>query len=285
MSVDLSRRVLRKLHFSRGRSSYPFLSGDTYAHLCSMYFDRGKIFHRRDRGHQQFDTPSLFLNGIEAEVFLDFLTSTTQSFENINLIIHNCDKIPNNEEMLHFSKLFKRVFSVNWLGSREIATPIPIGLENWGWQRNGVPRDFSRLISQGLPSHDAREINLLSSFSVSTNRFERTKALDFLNTYPYKFQSDRFMSPKTYRELVLKSRFVISPPGNGPDCHRTWEAMYLGAVPIVLNRYWPFSPEDLPVLCVNEWTEIPRAIENYIPTNPCEIGWLRDTFMTDLLPS
>jgi hypothetical protein len=28
-------------------------------------------------------------------------------------------------------------------------------------------------------------------------------------------------------------RFCVSPPGNGIDCHRTWEALYLGVIPVV----------------------------------------------------
>ena len=30
-------------------------------------------------------------------------------------------------------------------------------------------------------------------------------------------------------------RFVLSPPGHGLDCHRTWEAILLGAIPIVVD--------------------------------------------------
>jgi hypothetical protein len=30
-------------------------------------------------------------------------------------------------------------------------------------------------------------------------------------------------------------RFCVSPPGNGIDCHRTWEALYLGVIPVVVS--------------------------------------------------
>jgi hypothetical protein len=32
---------------------------------------------------------------------------------------------------------------------------------------------------------------------------------------------------------MASHRFVVSPPGNGIDCHRTWESLYLGSIPIV----------------------------------------------------
>lgn len=52
-------------------------------------------------------------------------------------------------------------------------------------------------------------------------------------------------------------RFVVSPWGEGPDCHRTWEALAAGCIPIV--RVHPglanlFTNE--PVLTVMDWSEL-----------------------------
>ena len=51
-------------------------------------------------------------------------------------------------------------------------------------------------------------------------------------------------------------RFVLSPRGGGTDCHRTWEALILGCIPIVKSS--PLDPlfEDLPVLIVADWSEV-----------------------------
>jgi len=50
--------------------------------------------------------------------------------------------------------------------------------------------------------------------------------------------------------------FVASPHGGGLDCHRTWEALVLGCIPIV--RTSPLDPlfEGLPVWIVREWNEV-----------------------------
>ena len=50
--------------------------------------------------------------------------------------------------------------------------------------------------------------------------------------------------------------FVISPHGNGYDCHRTWEALILGCIPIVKQSAIDVLYEDLPVLIVNDWKEV-----------------------------
>jgi hypothetical protein len=73
-------------------------------------------------------------------------------------------------------------------------------------------------------------------------------------TSSYVIQSP--LTPRQYRKLVSQSKYVISPPGNGPDCHRTWEALYLGATPIVKRSHWPFNKYKLPVAIVDSWDEI-----------------------------
>lgn len=60
--------------------------------------------------------------------------------------------------------------------------------------------------------------------------------------------------------------FVLSPPGNGYDCHRTWEALALGATPIVLASAAHASHrgvaaadalfEGLPVVVVQSYEEV-----------------------------
>jgi len=54
--------------------------------------------------------------------------------------------------------------------------------------------------------------------------------------------------------------FVISPHGNGLDCHRTWEALALGCIVIVKTSSLDCLYKDLPVLILNEWTELNQAL-------------------------
>jgi hypothetical protein len=59
-----------------------------------------------------------------------------------------------------------------------------------------------------------------------------------------------------YYMYVGRSKFVFSPPGVGLDCYRTWEALYLGAIPIVINSSMNSIYQNLPVLIVNNYEEI-----------------------------
>ena len=64
---------------------------------------------------------------------------------------------------------------------------------------------------------------------------------------------------KSWRDYLLdlaNVKFVFSPRGNGLDCLRTWEALYMRAIPIVMTSPMDALFEGLPVIIVNDWDEI-----------------------------
>ena len=65
------------------------------------------------------------------------------------------------------------------------------------------------------------------------------------------------VSFEDYMRTLGTSVFCVSPPGRGTDAHRTWEALHMGCIPIVLH-YEPLMAlyEGLPVLVVRSWDEI-----------------------------
>lgn len=83
--------------------------------------------------------------------------------------------------------------------------------------------------------------------------------------------------------------FSISPPGNGLDCHRTWEDLILGCIVIV--RHSSIDPlfENLPVVKISSWLEITQKnMEKWIQlypdvfTNPTYRKKLTQKYWTDL---
>jgi hypothetical protein len=83
--------------------------------------------------------------------------------------------------------------------------------------------------------------------------------------------------------------FVISPHGNGYDCHRTWEALILGCIPIVKKSAIDILYEDLPVLIVNDWKEVTAellhdTIERY-KNRVFNFDKLRLKYWTDMFAS
>ena len=76
-------------------------------------------------------------------------------------------------------------------------------------------------------------------------------------------------------------KFVASPEGNGADCHRTWEALMLGCIPIVKRTYMGRDLYGgLPVLYVTDWSEITSELlqsewEKYVEAPPGTLEWER----------
>jgi len=59
-------------------------------------------------------------------------------------------------------------------------------------------------------------------------------------------------------------KFAISPQSNGIECHRTWECLYLGVIPII-EKSVPMSFFDkLPILFVNSYEEITEKYLNLV---------------------
>jgi hypothetical protein len=65
-----------------------------------------------------------------------------------------------------------------------------------------------------------------------------------------------------YLQDLSRCKFVLSPRGNGIDCHRTWEALLMGAIPIVRTSTLDPLFDDLPVLIVEDWNTITESYLN-----------------------
>lgn len=255
------RFTIRRLRFRLGarpiKSSYPFLSGDTYRLSCEI--DASSQYGLSELS---ISNESVFTTPDQLQALLDYLISNRLSLPKTSLVIHNGDESPNPATMDLLSTKFMRIYSTNWLGRHPKIEPIPIGLENIRYLLNGVPSDFNRLRMRSGIDRKHRSIELLVAFSIHTNPIERKAALSAARSVPGVKIVQNFMSPYEYLELVSQSKFVLSPPGNGPDCHRTWESIYLGAVPIVLESAWPFKDFDLPVAQVSNWDEISSVVKD-----------------------
>ena len=257
------RSILRRLKFHVDLSTNELISGDGFKSACDFVVEGFiensiEIFSKFRNGHGRLFVQAM--PGSNAIAVLIDACLYGYEFPEIDLIIHNGDIVPNEVEMELLSRSFRSIRSVNWLGMDTVAKPLPIGLENASKMRNGVPADYLQEIERGLKSFNSRDIELLVCFSLWTNSSVRTEALSWAKGIPGAIIIDNPITPRAYRKLVLRSKYVLSPPGNGPDCHRTWEALYLGATPIVLKDYWPFRGYELPVVSLNGWGELERVI-------------------------
>jgi hypothetical protein len=263
-------KITREIPRSR-KSSSPYISGDSFLHLA----DYALLLHQHSVQTRkkleriliscQNQRVILFVEVSFLEVdenigiFNNWVSRNSELLrKNCTLILHNGDKLPKGKELLHFSGSFSRIFAVNSLDADSVIKPLPIGLENRHHNRNGVGREFhlnSECVFTVNPPM-TQNSSILGSFAVGTNQLERGKLKELMDEFDIKFINPQ-LKPRDYRILVSNHQFVLSPPGNGFDCHRTWEAMYLGAIPVVLKDcLHPQLISNFPIYAVNKWEDI-----------------------------
>ena len=61
---------------------------------------------------------------------------------------------------------------------------------------------------------------------------------------------------RRYLEHLAAAEFCLCPRGKGIDTHRFWEALYMGALPVMLRADMLRCHEGLPCLVVDSWQEL-----------------------------
>ena len=145
--------------------------------------------------------------------------------------------------------------------------PLPIGMDYhtltfqlrhrpWGFFAN--PRvqelmlDDARIIA---PELENKKIAGYCNWHHAINRGDR---LDCINGV--QLETIFLEQPDANRTQSWQNNagffFTISPLGCGLDCHRTWEALLLGSVPIVPRSGINSLFSNLPVCIVDDWREV-----------------------------
>jgi len=76
---------------------------------------------------------------------------------------------------------------------------------------------------------------------------------------------NKLISPDIYFSTLSNYKFIISPEGNGIDCHRHYEALMYGCIPIVeRNPLTEQKYNDLPILWTTDYSEITEQYLNEI---------------------
>lgn len=165
------------------------------------------------------------------------------------------------------SSLLVRWFAQNlcWMQDPRLHR-LPIGLDYhtmwekpgaWGITAQTALAQEQQLISvfSLSPSFSQRHLTCYCNFQFSLDRGNRNRAQAELSKEACIFEINPVPRLSTWQRQA-QCMFVASPEGVGPDCHRTWEAIALGCVPIVQRSTHSAIFEDLPVLLVDEWAEV-----------------------------
>jgi hypothetical protein len=191
------------------------------------------------------------------------------------LVSGDCDEtIPGDvfTSKNEFEKFIQNDLIVHWycqnfVGTHEKVTIMPIGLD--------YHTMTTRKVWGNICSPNEQENMLLRMRNTMTS-FDKRKLLCYSNYHfsmKTKYGKDRQDAyQEVPRELVyyepihierlhswekqIEYAFVISPHGNGLDCHRLWEALVLGCIPIVKTSGIDALYKGLPVLILQSWSDL-----------------------------
>lgn len=226
--------------------SYPFICGDTFRRIANFVIDETLI---------PFDpakvTPGdiIFLNGNYLEIFVTNIHPLIQA--PYILLTHNSlQPAPGTfESLLYDPKL------IAWFGKNITITnhpklfPLPLGIPNPHW-----PWGNTQLIKETVDKQLEKKHLLYLNFDIKTNSI-RKKVQELFESKNFCYVTAK-KPYQEYLEDIAQSKFVLSPEGAGMDCHRTWEALLVGSIPIITHSTLDIMFQDLPVLFVNSWEEV-----------------------------
>lgn len=176
----------------------------------------------------------------------------------------------------NYLQLLNNTFLIKWFSQNNIVSncekiiQMPIGLDyhtisnnpnfHWRIHNEGIsPIDQEAILlnikKNSLPFYE-RNIKIFVNFNMNNDKFHQRKMV-FEEVPPELMIINMNFQPRTIIwKKISENAFVISPFGMGMDCHRTWETLSLGSIPIVLESPFTQLFEDLPVLIVQKWSDI-----------------------------
>lgn len=181
------------------------------------------------------------------------------------LFTHNSDlNITSSiiETVLPWFPQLKHWYTQNLIDKHPKVSAIPIGLANPKWAHGNLER-FQKISRLSLKKNNLTYVN----FNVATNPVERSHCLNNVSSvtktqYPNwtKLEDhNKFVheTQEKYLQQIKRSYFTVSPDGNGKDCHKTWEALYMQSIPIVTKSFFAeqFKKLGIPLIILSDWSE------------------------------
>ena len=196
------------------------------------------------------------------------------------LVSGDCDETIPNEILntSHFNKLLSDIRLIHWFCQNmtfehKKITKIPIGLDYhtltqrplWGPMTSCHDQEkmLTMIKNKSVPFWN-RNIKCYANFQFSMNTklgYDRKDAYQKFNKNLVYYEENKVTRLITWNKQK-DFAFVICPHGGGLDCHRNWEALCLGCIPIVKTSAIDNLYKDLPVLIINDWNLIDNNLLN-----------------------
>jgi len=221
-----------------------FICGNKFKALCDFSFDEEGI-KKNENKNQIFKEPLVFIK-------TDYIFNVIDRFTEkpIRIITHNSDLCIDEKYIpLLDSKNIIHWYAQNISINHPKLSSIPIGIANPKWTHGN-----KQLLRECINKNNKKTNLVYANFTVNTNKKERSLCLESIKRKSIDFITG--LSFEDYLDDLSRSMFAISPNGNGIDCHKTWESLYLKTIPIVTRSINSEQYRDLPILIIDKWDDL-----------------------------
>ena len=140
-------------------------------------------------------------------------------------------------------------------GDCEAVTAVPLGLEN---ERFGKWNMIEELRSESYTKSTHIYLNIHPA-SNPTQRYacmDKASQLGLVNDFQLSTDNYKADTERYFRRL-RDSYFVLCPEGAGIDTHRAFEALYMGAIPVVTQSKVTIKlSQYFPLVILKEWKDL-----------------------------
>jgi hypothetical protein len=220
-----------------------YITGNKFKNFCNYFFEGADLVLNRKIKDNEI---------IKILIKTDFIDLFFSKFTfNCPIIIftHNSDYGIN----LNHIKYLNIPNVISWYAQNidifhEKLKSIPIGIANEEWQHGDIA------VLESVRNKDYEKINLIyANFNPNTNFNERNHCINCLKNENIKIAET--VNFEKYLSNLSQSYFSISPNGNGIDCHKTWESLYLKTIPIVTKSINSLQYKELPIIIIDDWND------------------------------
>ena len=244
------------------------ITGEKFQNLCHHHIskDEHKKFELQVDNHidvdkfdfTDFDNDELvycnssLLNAGKPKLIESKLYEKLEQFKNpFELVLHNSDQNFGEKQLKYLDiPNCKKIYTQNVNVIHDDVIPLPIGIANsfWKWGNLDI---FDEVLNT--------DIDKKSNFIYAN--FRRVRDVNRLECYEnVEKQKIPFVKNKKYKDYLntLKTyKYCISPQGNGIDCYRMWESLYLKVIPICIrSTLVEYFAKLFPIYIIEDWNDL-----------------------------
>ncbi len=212
---------------------------------------------------------SIYVCSDALEFFADMLPKINQRF----ILFSGDSTLPVNRD--NFPKAVSNIpnnkYLINWFAQNldfdhKIVKPLPLGMDyHTGFENPEFFKGQQLLplqqekklidVSANADFLSKRKLKIYSNWHFLSDRGDRNECFEQIDKRICYFEPSRIERFKSYKNQT-EFAFVSSPFGSGYDCHRTYEAILLGSLPIIKESGISKLFKNLPVCIVKDWREV-----------------------------